>query len=110
VFGRRPILFAAVAGAAALVLYAVTLAPGLIAIEDTPKFQFVGKILGTAHPPGYPFYVVGAAPDRFIVRAARVGGRPAASSATTERVPCLLCGPWRFAAFFSSSPFSQTGP
>jgi len=45
-------------GALALSLYVMTMAPGLIAIEDTPKFQFIGRILGTAHPPGYPFYVV----------------------------------------------------
>jgi hypothetical protein len=55
---RRPTILAAAGGGAALALYVATLAPGLIAIEDTPKFQFVGRILGTAHPPGYPFYVV----------------------------------------------------
>ncbi|MGC4081034.1 MAG: DUF2723 domain-containing protein [Vicinamibacterales bacterium] len=55
---RRASILAAAIGAAALLLYVVTLAPGLIAIEDTPKFQFVGRILGTAHPPGYPVYVV----------------------------------------------------
>lgn len=55
---RRSIVVSAVCGALALALYASTVAPGLVAIEDTPKFQFVGRILGTAHPPGYPFYVV----------------------------------------------------
>jgi hypothetical protein len=39
-------------------IYVSTLAPGLIAITDTPKFQFIGRILGTAHPPGYPLYVL----------------------------------------------------
>lgn len=51
-------LVAAVVGLTALALYVRTLAPGLVAIEDTPKFQFIGHILGTAHPPGYPLYVV----------------------------------------------------
>jgi transmembrane protein TMEM260 (protein O-mannosyltransferase) len=49
---------AAAATAGAFAIYVVTLAPGLIAITDTPKFQFIGRILGTAHPPGYPLYVL----------------------------------------------------
>lgn len=56
---RRPtILLAAAVSLAVLAVYVRTLAPGLVAIEDTPKFQFVGRILGTAHPPGYPLFVV----------------------------------------------------
>jgi Protein O-mannosyl-transferase TMEM260-like len=52
---------AATAGVVALsafTVYVVTLAPGLIGITDTPKFQFIGRILGTAHNPGYPLYVM----------------------------------------------------
>lgn len=49
---------APIAAAVAFTVYVRTLAPGLIAITDTPKFQFIGKILGTAHNPGYPLYVV----------------------------------------------------
>src|SRR5215510_4334689 len=49
---------AAAVAAGAFAIYVVTLAPGLIAITDTPKFQFIGRILGTAHPPGYPLYVM----------------------------------------------------
>lgn len=49
---------AAAASIAALSLYIATLAPGLVALEDTPKFQFIGRVLGTAHNPGYPLYVV----------------------------------------------------
>jgi hypothetical protein len=52
----RAALLAVVLAAAAV--YVSTLAPGLIAITDTPKFQFIGRILGTAHPPGYPLYVL----------------------------------------------------
>ena len=42
----------------ALSLYAATLQPDLGGPEDTPKFQFLGYVLGTAHPPGYPLYVM----------------------------------------------------
>lgn len=49
---------AAAAGAAALALYVATLQPDLGGPEDTPKFQFVGYVLGTPHPPGYPLYIV----------------------------------------------------
>lgn len=42
----------------ALCLYWTTLAPGLVGLVDTPKFQFVGSILGVPHPPGYPLYVL----------------------------------------------------
>ena len=52
-------LFCALAvGLAALFLYLATLQPDFGGPEDTPKFQFVGHVLGTAHPPGYPLYVV----------------------------------------------------
>lgn len=39
-------------------LFVVTLRPDVGGTEDSPKFQFVGKVLGTAHSPGYPFYVM----------------------------------------------------
>jgi hypothetical protein len=39
-------------------IYLRTLYPGLNGIGDTPKFQFVGAILGTPHPPGYPVYTL----------------------------------------------------
>ena len=42
----------------ALAVYLRTLYPGLVATGDSPKFQFVGRILGTAHNPGYPLYIV----------------------------------------------------
>ena len=47
----------------------------------------------------YPFYFVGSAPDRFIVRAVRVGDRPLPSLAST-RVTCPTCGGLRFVSFF----------
>ncbi|HEY5473112.1 MAG TPA: DUF2723 domain-containing protein [Candidatus Limnocylindrales bacterium] len=50
---------AAPAAAAALTLLFVvpTLAPG-ISSWDTAEFQTVGPVLGTAHPTGYPAYVI----------------------------------------------------
>ncbi len=44
--------------AGSFLIYLRTLYPGLNGIGDTPKFQFVGAILGTAHPPGYPLYTL----------------------------------------------------
>ena len=41
-----------------LIIYARTMAPGLVARGDTPKFQFLGVVLGTAHEPGYPLFVL----------------------------------------------------
>ncbi len=40
------------------VLYLKTLLPGLGGSGDTAKFQFIGKILGIPHAPGYPLYVL----------------------------------------------------
>src|SRR4051812_33826119 len=47
---------ASITGIVALVLFVATLQPGFGGPEDTPKFQFLGYALGTAHPPGYPLY------------------------------------------------------
>jgi hypothetical protein len=41
-----------------LTLYVATLQPDFGGPEDTPKFQFLGHVLGSAHPPGYPLYVL----------------------------------------------------
>lgn len=38
--------------------FVMTLRPDVGGTEDSPKFQFVGAALGTAHSPGYPFYVM----------------------------------------------------
>ncbi len=49
------------AAAVALVvtaLYLATLRPDVGGTEDSPKFQFLGQVLGTAHTPGYPFYTI----------------------------------------------------
>jgi len=103
---RRDALWAAAAGITALFVYVRTLAPGMVAVADTPMFQFIGRLLGVAHPPGYPLYVfltwpfsylpIGSLPYRinlfsalaasitvamvFLV-ARRLGGRPIVSLA-----------------------------
>jgi hypothetical protein len=55
---RSDVLWAAAAGAIALAVYVRTLAPGLVATVDTPMFQFIGRVLGVPHNPGYPLYVL----------------------------------------------------
>lgn len=41
-----------------LPLYLSTMYPDVVASGDTAKFQYLGSVLGTAHPPGYPTYVL----------------------------------------------------
>lgn len=55
---RADWILAAAAGGAALIVYLATMFPGLAAIGDTPKLQFVGRVLGTPHSPGYPLYML----------------------------------------------------
>jgi hypothetical protein len=52
------VLGGSVCAAAVLSLYLATLAPGLLAVRDSPAFQFVGRVLGVPHQPSYPFYVL----------------------------------------------------
>lgn len=55
---RRDWLVACAAAAAACGIFGATMFPGLVGIGDTPKLQFVGRVLGTPHSPGYPLYVL----------------------------------------------------
>ncbi len=55
---RRDVALASACGLAALVAYVRTLAPGLTADVDSPMFQFIGRVLGVAHNPGYPLYAL----------------------------------------------------
>jgi uncharacterized membrane protein len=63
---RQDFLWAAAAGVAALAVYVRTLAPGLVGASDTPMFQFIGRVLGVAHNPGYPLYVLLTYPFSFL--------------------------------------------
>ncbi len=53
---RADVAWALAAGSVALVAYVRTLAPGMTADVDTAMFQFIGRVLGVAHNPGYPVY------------------------------------------------------
>lgn len=55
---RSPRAAAAGAAMVGLAVYGSTMYPGLAGIGDTPKFQFVGSVLGTPHSPGYPLYML----------------------------------------------------
>ena len=54
--GLRDVACALAVALLAGILYIATLQPDLGGPEDTPKFQFLGYVFGTAHPPGYPLY------------------------------------------------------
>ena len=49
---------AALVAIATLTFFVLTLRPDVGGTEDSPKFQFVGRVLGTSHSPGYPFYAM----------------------------------------------------
>ena len=68
--GRRDIAAGALVALATTVLYVATVQPDFGGPEDTPKFQFLGYVLGTGHPPGYPLYVM---LSHVFVRMLRVG-------------------------------------
>ncbi len=53
----RLVLAGAAVAAPALLLYALTLMPGL-GFWDTAEFQTIGPVLGIAHPTGYPAYTL----------------------------------------------------
>ncbi|HEX6475466.1 MAG TPA: DUF2723 domain-containing protein, partial [Candidatus Limnocylindria bacterium] len=55
---RGDIVWTTAVGLITLCLYVVTARPDVGGPEDSPKFQFLGFVLGTAHPPGYPLYVL----------------------------------------------------
>ena len=53
---RRDRVWAAATALIILAFFVLTLRPDVGGTEDSPKFQFVGRALGTSHSPGYPFY------------------------------------------------------
>ncbi|HUQ87006.1 MAG TPA: DUF2723 domain-containing protein [Vicinamibacterales bacterium] len=55
---KRDVTLATLVAIVTLTFFIITLRPDVGGTEDSPKFQFVGQALGTAHSPGYPFYVM----------------------------------------------------
>lgn len=52
------LLLGIVVGFATFVVFLRTLLPDVGGPEDSPKFQYLGAVLGTAHPPGYPLHTM----------------------------------------------------
>ena len=63
---RHDAIWAIGAAVVAGVVYVRTLAPGLVGVLDTPMFQFIGRVLGVAHNPGYPLYVFLTFPFSYV--------------------------------------------
>ncbi len=55
---RRDTMWVSAIAIAVGAFYLITLRPDVGGTEDSPKFQFLGQVLGTAHTPGYPFYTI----------------------------------------------------
>ncbi len=55
---RGDAIAATLVAAIAFGVYLRTLFPGLGGGGDVAKFQYVGSVLGTPHPPGYPLYIL----------------------------------------------------
>ncbi len=55
---RRDVVWAIAIALLTGALFLATLRPDVGGTEDSPKFQFLGQVLGTAHTPGYPFYTL----------------------------------------------------
>ena len=55
---KRDVGIATLVAVLTLTFFVITLRPDVGGTEDSPKFQFVGRVLGTSHSPGYPFYAM----------------------------------------------------
>src|SRR5215210_8249901 len=77
-------------GATTLALYVATLQPDFGGPEDTPKFQFLGYVLGTPHPPGYPLYVMLSHVFVTVVRIGTIAYRANLFSAVMAALACAL--------------------
>src|SRR5262245_60768051 len=86
------VICAFITGMVALALFIATLQPGFGGPEDTPKFQFLGYVLGTAHPPGYPLYTLLS--HLFVqLPIGTIAYRANLFSAVTAALACaLVCG------------------
>jgi hypothetical protein len=86
--GRRDVVWALVVALLACILYIATLQPDLGGPEDTPKFQFLGYVFGTAHPPGYPLYSMLSGLFVHLVRLGPVAYRANLFSAAMAALAC----------------------
>jgi hypothetical protein len=86
---RRDIVDASVIAAIAMGLYIATLQPDFGGPEDTPKFQLVGYVLGTPHPPGYPLYVM---LSHLFVTMVRIGTIAYRANLFSAVMAALACG------------------
>lgn len=55
---KRDVTLATAVAIVTLTFFILTLRLDVGGTEDSPKFQFVGRVLGTSHSPGYPFYAM----------------------------------------------------
>ena len=114
-------LLAASVGMIAFGVYLRTLLPDVGGPEDSPKFQYLGAVLGTAHRPGYPLHtllshafsylpagsiayranllsaVLGAVAVSLAVRLARATGSSRASAAMGALALAFGAAFWNFA-------------
>lgn len=70
------------------ILYIATLQPDLGGPEDTPKFQFLGYVFGTAHQPGYPLYSMLSGAFVRLVPIANIAYRANLFSAVMAALAC----------------------
>ena len=81
---RRDVVWAIAVALLTGTLFLVTLRPDVGGTEDSPKFQFLGQVLGTAHTPGYPFYTIAT----YVLRACLWARSPIASTCFQRSVAC----------------------
>jgi hypothetical protein len=87
--GLRDVLCGVAVAALAAILYIATLQPDLGGPEDTPKFQFLGYVFGTAHPPGYPLYSMLSGVFVHLVPIGSVAYRANLFSAVMAALACM---------------------
>lgn len=76
-----------------LVVYLLTLLPGVGFSGDTAKFQFIGRVLGTPHNTGYPIYTMLNAAFVRLVPLGSLAWRANLLSALTMAAACGLLVP-----------------
>jgi hypothetical protein len=88
---RRDVTLAIAVAIVTLAFFVITLRPDVGGTEDSPKFQFVGRVLGTSHSPGYPFYAMATW---------LFGWLPVGNLAYRINLFSAVCGAWSCAIIF----------